>query len=84
MDLALPGLMGLERASSLPTSAFLLLDGPTQPLLARCGAAIDAGLRSSLAPVVPCRICDIRQSAPRNATKSASSWAVKVTLKRVS
>jgi hypothetical protein len=53
-----------ERAA--PTSAFLLLDGPIQPLLARCGAAIDAGLRSSLTPVVPFR------DAPPNRGNSTS------------
>ena len=42
------------RTSGQPsTSAFLLLDRPTQPLLARCGTAIDAGLRSSLTPGRP-------------------------------
>jgi len=57
MDPAPPGLMALnERAA--PQPAFLLPEGSTKALLARCGVAIDTILRSFLTPVVPFRLRD--------------------------
>jgi hypothetical protein len=50
-----PGLMALNEAGSPPTNSLFLRDGSTRALPGRCGAAIDAGLRSSLTSVVPSR-----------------------------
>jgi hypothetical protein len=47
--------MALNERAAPPTSSFLLPEGSTTALLARCGAAIDTVLRNLLTPVVPFR-----------------------------